>query len=186
MSTRTDFVRLPSSRGLVLALLAVSTGTREVRAQIPVAAAAPVQFLPDESFEMWVFNKQGNAATARQRFDALLKSRIDEIDGNCRLSEEQKQKLQLMGCGDIKQIFDSFDKAKRQFNLLNNDMQKLREIRPLVEPIQMAQHSLFQDGSLFAKSLRHTLTEEQFARYKKGEPLPAPRAKAPAKGGSKP
>ncbi len=199
MSTRTDLVHSPSSSplpvsrrgwgrgfgGLVLALLAASSGTGDLRAQA-VAAAAPVQALPDESFEMWVFNNQGNASTARQKFDALLKLRIDEIDRHCCLSEEQKQKLQLMGCGDMKQIFDSFEKAKHQFNLLNNDVQKLNEIMPLVQSIQLAQRKLLQDESLFAKSLRHTLTQEQFARYKKGEELPAPREKAPANGGGKP
>jgi len=176
MSMRRDFAHSPSSspipvlgRGfgrLALALLAVSSGSAEVRAQaVPAARAAPVQAWPDEQFESWVFNNQGNALKARQKFDALLKLRIEEIDRNCRLTEEQKQKLQLMGCGDIKQIFDSFEKAKRQFKLLNNDVQKLQEIMPLVQPIQLAQHRLLQDGSLFAKSLRHTLTQEQFARY---------------------
>jgi hypothetical protein len=165
MSTRTDFVHWASSWGLALALLAISSGTREVRAQAVAVAAAPVQVWPDEQFESWVFNNEGNAATARQKFDAHLKLKIDEIDLNCRLSEEQKQKLHLMGCGDIKQIFDSFEKAKRQFKLLNNDVQKLNEIMPFVQPIQLAQHSLFQDGSLFTKSLRHALTQEQFARY---------------------
>jgi hypothetical protein len=150
--------------GLALALLAVSSGTREVRAQV-VMKAAPIQAWPDEQFEQWVFNYQGNAATIRQKFDGLLKLRIEEIDGNCRLTDEQKQKLRLMGCGDIKQVFDSFEKAKRQFKLLNNDVQKLQEVMPLVQPVQTAQHGLFQDGSLFAKSLRHTLTKEQFARY---------------------
>lgn len=169
MSTRTGFVHLRSSSrfswGLALALLSVAGGTSEVRAQVIAVKAAPVQVLPDEQFENWVFGNEGNASMTRKRFDAKLKLRIEEIDRNCRLTDEQKQKLQLMGCGDIKQIFDTFEKAKRQFKVLDNDIQKLQEIVPLVQPIQTAQHNLFQDGSLFAKSLRHTLTQEQFDRY---------------------
>ncbi len=165
MTLRTDFCNCRFSLGVALALLAVAGVTGEVRAQAIAVRAAPVQVWPDEQFESWVFNNEGNAATARQRFDALLKLRIEEIDRHCGLVEEQKQKLHLMGCGEIKQIFDSFDRAKRQFKLLNNDIQKIQQIQPFVQPIQTAQQRLLQDGSLFAKSLRHILTQEQFARY---------------------
>jgi hypothetical protein len=164
INTRTEFVRLRASWLLALALLAVAGGTGKVRAQV-LAKAAPAQAWPDEQFENWVFNNEGNAASARKRFEAKLKLRIEEIDRNCQITEGQKQKLQLMGCGDIKQIFDAFEKAKHQFNLLDNDVQKLQDIIPFIQPIQAAQHNLFHDGSLLAKSLRHTLTKEQFERY---------------------
>ncbi len=158
MTLRTKLLDFRFFWMLALSLSAFTACTGTVKAQ-------PDRKWPDEQFENWVFNNEGNAATARKRFDELLKLRIEEIDLNCQLTDEQKQKLHLMGCGDIKQIFDSFEKAKRQFKLLDNDVQKLQEILPLRRPVQQAQQRLLQDGSLFAKSLRHTLTREQFARY---------------------
>ena len=149
---------------LALALLAVCGGAGEIGAQVAAQRAA-VQAWSDDQFENWVFNQRGNRETCRTTYDAQLKLRIEEIDRVCHLTEAQKQKLSLMGFGDIKQIFNSFERAKHQFNLLGNDIQKLQEIMPIIQPIQLAQRQLFKDGSLFAKSLRRTLTKEQFAQF---------------------
>lgn len=121
---------------------------------------------PDEQFERWAFGQTTNAAGARRRFDELLAVQIDEIDRTCHLSDVQKTKLRLMGMGDVKRVFEAYEKAKQQFNLLGNDIQQLQDVAPLVRPVmEAAQAGPFQAGSLFAKSLRHVLTDEQFARY---------------------
>ena len=157
MTTRTNFAHWLSLAALALALLAVSSDKEKVRGQA-LAVAVVQNAWSDEDFEQWVFNYEGDAASARRKFDASLKLAIEEIDRHCRLTDDQRQKLLLMAHGDIKQVFDSFEKAKRQFNLLGNDIQKLNEISPLIQPIRAAHMSLLRDGSLFAKSMRHILT----------------------------
>ena len=117
------------------------------------------------AFQDWAFNPNGNAETCRKRFDALLQLKIEEIDRTCHLTEEQKKKLHLIGCGDIHQIYNSFEMAKHQFELLGNDTRKLQEVAPLVRPVQQAHKKLCQEGSLFSKSLRHILTPEQVKLY---------------------
>ncbi len=121
---------------------------------------------PDEQFEQWVFQGTGGPAATSKRFEAFLVLQVEEIDRVCRLTEAQKKKLQLIGGGDIKHFFDGYAKVKRRFNQMHNDMQRLNDIMPDVSPLQSSvQEGLFTDASLFSKSLRHTLTAEQFARY---------------------
>jgi hypothetical protein len=120
----------------------------------------------DAQFERWVFQRDTDAATARRRFDTLLALQVEEIDRACRLTAEQKQKLRMIGHGDLKRIFDSFDAAKRRFHALDNDINQLSEIMPDLKPVQTAaQNGPFTDDSLFIKSLHYVLTPEQAARY---------------------
>ena len=157
MTERTNFARWISLG--VLALLAVSSGAEKARGQV-----ARVEISSDEEFELAIFDQRTASAT-REKLDAMLQLRIEQIDRECGLADEQKQKLRLMGHGDIKHIFDDFEKAKRQFKLLNNDWAKLDQIGPLIDSVQTAKQEMLESGSLFGKSLRQTLTREQFARY---------------------
>jgi hypothetical protein len=138
------------------------------RAEVEAARLAVVaqEVWPDEQFEQWIFQQDRNAAGARQRFDKLLAMQVEEIDRACQLTVAQKKKLQLTGRGDIKRFFDAYDKVKTRFRALNNDVQMLQEIQPDVNPLRTSlQAGLFHDDSLLYKSLRNTLTGEQFVRY---------------------
>jgi hypothetical protein len=66
-----------------------------------------------------------SAAASRNRLNRLLRENIEVIDRCCRLSDGQKQKLQLAGQGDIKRFFDRFEEIKRGLRLeefANRDM----------------------------------------------------------------
>lgn len=165
--------RFPGRWSLVLAAAAAG-GPAVAQAPPPpkvaarVAVAPPAQVFPDDQFENWAMG--GGAVRsvdgARQRFAALLVLQLEEIDRACQLTAAQKAKLRLMGAGDTKRLLDDLAEAKRRFNQLGNDMQQLQQVVPLVQPIQRAvQTGPFQPGSLFAKSLKHTLTAEQGAKY---------------------
>jgi len=114
----------------------------------------------DEQLQQWVFRQYGNAAGARQRLDSLLAMQIVDIDRACRLTDAQKKKLQLAGRGDIKRFFDRYEEVKQK------SQQNLQEFQQDVNRLQMTlQAGLFHEDSLLIKSLRNTLTGEQFARY---------------------
>ena len=143
-------------------LLPAAASARQVKA-VPAAVAA--NRWPDEQFEHWVFNQDGGSAQrARQRFETLLSLQVDEIDRVCSLSSEQKTKMNLLGQGDIKKIFDGYETAKLRFKQLDNDVQKLNEVMPDIRGIQTP-GSPFESGSLFAKAIKHTLTEPQRTQY---------------------
>jgi hypothetical protein len=131
-----------------------------------VQAGAVANIWPDEQFEQWVFQQDGGVIGARRRFNAQLTLQIDELDRACKLTDLQKKKLQLMAHGDVKRFFDSYERAKSKFNGMKNDVQRINEIMQDINPLQMAvQSGMFSGDSLFAKSVRHTLTKEQLAHF---------------------
>ncbi|HLJ97118.1 MAG TPA: hypothetical protein VKU02_28395 [Gemmataceae bacterium] len=156
---------------VALALLAVCVVG--VDAQAPRKAAAPAvqpavvqPAFSDDQFDQWVFQQDRNASVARQRLNSRLALHVDEIDHACKLTDEQKKKLQLAGRGDIKHFFDRYETVKQKFQLVKHDQQKVQEIWQAISPLQTTlQSGLFGVDSLLIKSLRHTLTDDQLARY---------------------
>jgi hypothetical protein len=120
-----------------------------------------------QRFEESVFQQDGNAATARKRLDAQLSMKIESLDKVCELSVAQKKKLRLAGLGDIKRFFDGCESVKRKYQSIEHDMQRqLREFHQDINRLRATwQGGLFGEDSLLVKSLRRTLTNEQFARY---------------------
>jgi hypothetical protein len=138
----------------------------QVRIQAAAVAVQQRNVWPDEQFERWIFNQDSGAANARRRFESLLTLQVEEIDRACGLTDAQKQRIRLMGFGDVKRIFDAYDVVKHRFNQMENDMNRLQEVMPDIQPIQTAsQNGPFADDSLLLKSLHHVLTPEQWTKY---------------------
>ena len=134
----------------------------------PVAAQANNDFNMDESnFDQWVFQGSGDAATGRARIDSQLKLKIDELARVCNLTEEQKKKLTLAARGDMKRFFDDVEAVRKKFLAVKNDQNAFQNIWQEIGPLQQKQSAgLFGEASLFGKSLRKTLTDEQQAQYR--------------------
>jgi hypothetical protein len=123
----------------------------------------PQQFNLDQVDNM-VFNRMGGSAGARARFDAALALRIDDLDRSCNLTEAQKKKLKLAGRGDIKRVFDRVDEVKRSYR--QNPLAPNNNIWQAIQPLQLDLNAgVFNDDSLFAKTIRNTLTDDQAARF---------------------
>jgi hypothetical protein len=116
-------------------------------------------------------------AAARRRLDSLLAARIAAMDSICGLSASQKQKLELAGRGDLKQLFDRVEKSRKEFqvaredgtfdavrNLLDTDIATLRTA---------LRSGPFDDDSLFARVARKTLSAEQADKYDRRRQLAA-------------
>jgi hypothetical protein len=153
----------PESTLLSLALAAFVAC---VVAQAQQKFVAAQRVWTDENFDQWVFQQERNTSRARQRLNSLLALQVEDIDRACKLTDAQKNKLQLAGRGDIKRFFDRYETVKQKFQLIKQDEQKFQEIWQDISPLQMTlQAGLFYDDSLLYKSLHNTLTGEQFARY---------------------
>ncbi len=136
----------------------------------PAAPPVPrrVVRIPDRQFERWLFGIDGNAETARRIAEARLRSRIGFIDQLCGISREQSKKLELAGRGDLKHFFDHVQEMRERCRAAEDDIVRLRRI---VEEAQdqgkVFRQQLFNDESMFAKTLRTTLDAEQSVRYLK-------------------
>ena len=90
--------------------------------------------------------------------------RIDDLDRVCRITEAQKNKLRLAGRGDIKRFFDKVEALKRKFQQGQNDPNT--NIWQEIQPLQVELNAgLFGDDSIYAKTIRRTLSPDQEARF---------------------
>ena len=123
--------------------------------------------MQEANFDQWIFQGSGNAANGRSRINSHLKLKLDELDRVCVLTEAQKQKLTLAARGDMKRFFDQVEEVRRKFLAVKNDPNGFNQVWQEISPLQQKQAAgLFGESSIFAKTVRKTLTDEQQARYR--------------------
>jgi hypothetical protein len=142
--------------------------------------------IADASFDEIIFDKVSNIADARARLIRRVRAKIESVDHICRLTDAQKQKLQLAGRGDIKRLMDRIEELRDRIESRDVEDGNLHQLRDLASELSRDGSPLrretesgpFGDGSLFAKTLRTVLTPDQAAEYAQGRlPLPAAQRK---------
>ncbi len=119
-----------------------------------------------------IFGAHRDAKTFRERVLRLLDQRIVAVDAICGLSDSQNEKLRLAGGGDLQRLLDraaqvedrfgdttsirSFDEFEKWARALFDETEALRPA---------LQRSPFEWNSLFAKTLKRTLSPEQAAEH---------------------
>jgi hypothetical protein len=130
-----------------------------------------MMMMNEVNFDQWVFGNLGNSTNAaglRSKLDSLLTLHLDEIEQACRLTPLQQKKLLLAGRGDIKRFFDRVDELRRKFEKIKDQQNALGMFWPEIQPLQASVNAgLFDDDSIFSKSLRATLSPEQAAQRDK-------------------
>ncbi len=140
----------------------------EEEAEVAVQPNQAVFILTDDQFDQWVFGGPRNSKAGRNKLDSLLALQVDDVARMCTLSEVQKKKLLLAGRGDIKRFFDQVEEKRKKFEKVKQDQTKIGEIYQELVPLQTTLNSgLFGDGSIYAKTIRRVLSEEEDARYQK-------------------
>lgn len=173
---------------VILAALSIPWATRaeddddDVK---PVAGARQIH-ISEQNFEQIVFGASvsGNrvvvengvrrvvaepvsaAGMARKRMESVIDSELQWIEGRCRLTDVQKKKLRLAGRGDIGSFFSRAEELRgkvvgraldqQEYNELSMEMSRLR---------MMTQNGLLNEASLFRKTLRRTLDDQQRTDY---------------------
>ena len=137
-------------------------------AEVAVQPNQGVFMLTDDQFDQWVFGGPRNSRAGRNKLDTLLTLQVDDVARMCTLSETQKKKLLLAGRGDIKRFFEKVEEKRKKFEKIKQDQNKIGEIYQELVPLQVMLNSgLFGDGSIYAKTVRRVLSEEEDARYQK-------------------
>jgi hypothetical protein len=117
-----------------------------------------------EQMDQWVFGRYGGSGGARNKLDSSLLVRIQDLERACGITEAQKKKLRLAGRGDIKRFFDKVEGLKRKFQQGQNDPNT--NIWQEIQPLQVELNTgLFGDDSLYAKTIRRTLSPDQTAQF---------------------
>jgi hypothetical protein len=136
--------------------------------------------LADDSFDQLVFGPGLKADDARVQAAAVVREKIAAIDKTCKLTDTQIKKLELAGRGDIERLLDCVDRGRTRLEsylISDGNVEEIlnlaREARAATVPLWDKVHSDIYNSqsSLFAKTLRNVLTNEQAA--KAGLLLPA-------------
>ena len=119
-----------------------------------------------EQIKRWVLGT-GNASAGRQQLGWQLRVQMEDIDRACSLTDAQRRKLELAGQGDIKHFFDHYEQLLRKSQVVEHNEQNLQEMQREANHLRrsLINEGLFLEHSLLVKSLRSTLTDEQFAQY---------------------
>lgn len=137
----------------------------------PAEPAVQAFVMNDEQFDAWVFGGNGpvnSGAARRNRLESLLTLQVDNVGRACGLSDVQKRKLILAGKGDIKRFLDKVDEKRKKFDKVKTDQNKVNEMYQELQPLQIALNSgLFNEGSIFSKTLKSALEGDQSTRYEK-------------------
>lgn len=113
---------------------------------------------------------QGNVAQSlvdfRKRMEALAATEIDVVDRRVSLTDVQKRKLKLAARGDIEQYISRVNELRPKLTAKPLDQLQYVELMRELQPLRMVQQSgIVGDTSLFRKTLRHCLTDEQCVRW---------------------
>lgn len=180
-------------RAVVVFLLSLTAGSAAM-AQVPaddedfdVVAPAPAErqiiFL-DQLFDQIAFGRaqviainggqviqldeqMASESDARKRWNSALAAQVQAKDRLYSLSEPQRRKLQLAGKGDIHQHFSRLAEIRSKVTAGPLQREQFAALMKELQPIQNSTlENLFDDNSLFQKTLRTMLTEEQHRRFR--------------------
>ena len=112
-------------------------------------------------------SSQPNTETALQkRLEVTIAAEIQAVDDRVSLTEAQKKKLQLAGRGDVAQLVSRVAELRLKLTSKPLDQQQYVALMQELQPLRMSpQFGVLGETSLLQKTLRHTLTAEQFTRY---------------------
>jgi hypothetical protein len=135
----------------------------------------PLRFAVDDvSCDRLLFGDFRNEPSARDHVEARLQQRIESIHALCRLTVVQMEKLDLAGRGDIKRLVARAEDVKPKIRAILSG-NGVKELEPAALKLCRDSDSIrsafasgpFDTGSLFANTLKQTLTVEQSTALEK-------------------
>lgn len=123
--------------------------------------------ISENQLEQMVFGtRQGQSGLARAQTSLELQIAVVERIGN--LSDEQKEKLELAGLGDLHRFFSRFETLNRDTPTGQITMEQYQKMWQQAQPLQTRfRAGLHGRGSLFQKTLRNALSDEQISKFQK-------------------
>ncbi len=107
-----------------------------------------------------------SSADFRKRMESLAATEIAAVDRRVALTEAQKKKLKLATRGDIAQFVSRANELRPKLTAKPLDQLQYAELLRELQPLRTSQQfGLMGETSLFRKTLRHCLTDEQRARW---------------------
>ncbi len=105
------------------------------------------------------------AADLRKRLESALATKIQSLDAQCSLNNAQKKKLGLAGRGDIHQFFSRVAEMRPKLTAAPLTRARYTELMSELQPLRtVLSQGVFEENSLYRKTLQRALTDEQHRR----------------------
>ncbi|MBI5759546.1 MAG: hypothetical protein HZA46_13590 [Planctomycetales bacterium] len=123
-----------------------------------------------ENGQQRVISETPSMVDVREFMESVLFYKMSTIDDRCSLTELQRKKLNLAGRGDIFRWQSRVCELRKKCTSMTMDRQQYTELMPELQSLRYFPQ-FGQDGetSLFRKTLRTALTDEQQTRYRRLE-----------------
>lgn len=109
---------------------------------------------------------QSSVAEFRKRMAANANVEIETLARTVLLTEAQKKKLNLAARGDVEQFVTRATELRLKLTSKPVDQQQYVALMRELQPLRMTQQfGIIGENSLFRKTLRHVLTDEQRVRW---------------------
>jgi hypothetical protein len=109
--------------------------------------------LGDEVLNQHFFGKGIGLTTLQTGFEEMLKDRVELIASNFGLTDDQRQKLELAGRGDINRYFDDLDEQRKRSRAANGENTGFDGVNREMELKLRLYSQPFGPGSLLSKTL---------------------------------
>jgi hypothetical protein len=118
-------------------------------------------------FESWAFQGQPEPEVRRQ-LQSQVQLQLKAMEKQCRLSSDQKQKLETAAQGDIARFFRMVQLARLKTEGMQPDQEHMQEIQQALSPVQNKFiGGLFKKDSLLETVTSATLTPDQMASWRR-------------------
>jgi hypothetical protein len=109
---------------------------------------------------------QSSIAEFRKRMENNASMEIETVARQVQLTEAQKKKLKLAARGDVEQFISRAEELRPKLTSKPIDQQQYVALMRELQPLRMSQQTgVIGENSLFRKTLRHCLTDEQRTRW---------------------
>jgi len=160
--------------GLAITLSSLPAAGADDVAGNGTGAGRPQAVQQDESARrtiyLGVFNLGPDADAAEAKLKTAVQQKIVVVDRACGLSDAQKEKLELAGRGDGKQLLEHVEKMAAQLQLARAEPEKVKELtfeaQRLARAVGPGLAEVPVGSSLFVKALDTTLTADQLGKFR--------------------
>jgi hypothetical protein len=149
-------------RVVAIALFTLGLGLSDAgSADFVIAQENLIQFT-EQTFLQQVFGNQRSYDAARKQLDQALSVQIAFVENAVELSDEQIDKLELAGRGDIHRFFSDFERVKRGMKFGGVPRDEWQAVWQKTQPLSLRYTAgLHGPNSLLKKTIASTLDDQQ-------------------------
>jgi len=123
------------------------------------------EFARDGGFATWVYGRGNGPETTHGKLQKGLLDCLAAIDFVCELRPDQKRQLELIGKGDIQNLFDEIDRLAAEIQIIKTDPALVRQFREKHASLPARIRAGPRGDSLLVRSIEGLLTGGQAVRY---------------------